>query len=209
MTEAIKCEICGFDAPCVPDPMRCFKNTRARLNVAESENRMLAARADLAERRLVIAVDALRKMASPFRDGERGFEFAKRILARIKQMPGADMVPLQGAVREEREAFARCVRRRSKRRIRIQASGSRGSDTHSHARWEVKLKPCPFCGEPFDGAPEDYLSDDELGDVWMECVNCQARGPATRIGCRDDECEDGLIDINKEAVDMWNKRGAK
>lgn len=59
-------------------------------------------------------------------------------------------------------------------------------------------KPCPFCfGTDLD------INEDEGGDVSVYCEECQAEGPATRVGCRDDE-ED--IDLESEAWELWNNR---
>lgn len=61
--------------------------------------------------------------------------------------------------------------------------------------YDPPIDPCPFCGH----------KGPEIGDaaeVWVECGECQARGPAARVGCRDDEEE---IDLVREAITMWNR----
>lgn len=62
-----------------------------------------------------------------------------------------------------------------------------------------KPLPCPFCG----GVDCDIYEDGET-DVCIMCGDCGAQGPATRIGCRDED--DGDIDLEAEAVELWNKR---
>jgi hypothetical protein len=64
---------------------------------------------------------------------------------------------------------------------------------------KIEPLPCPFCG----GVDYDLLQDGET-DVCVMCDNCQAQGPATRIGCRDED--DGEIDLEFEAIELWNKR---
>lgn len=62
-----------------------------------------------------------------------------------------------------------------------------------------KLMPCPFCGEHAE------IEDDCDGDVYVCCQGCQASGPPTRVGCRDD-CDVSDEQLEQEAVDLWNKR---
>lgn len=65
----------------------------------------------------------------------------------------------------------------------------------------ARLLPCPFCGES-----DSEICDDEHGDVWAQCEMCGAQGPQTRVGCRSD---DQNIDLEAEAIELWNKREAK
>lgn len=60
------------------------------------------------------------------------------------------------------------------------------------------IKPCPFCG-----CEETEIQETEGGDVYVECQDCQAQGPSTRVGCRDDDQE---IDLEKEATELWETR---
>lgn len=65
-----------------------------------------------------------------------------------------------------------------------------------------KLSPCPFCGDR-----DELETDDDGGsnvDVFVRCHGCGAQGPATRVGCRDDD--DGEIDLESEAIELWNQR---
>ena len=61
--------------------------------------------------------------------------------------------------------------------------------------------PCPFCGSR--DAP-DIVEDGY--DVYAKCEGCDAKGPPTRVGCRDED-EDGPIDLEREALEFWNDRG--
>ncbi len=61
--------------------------------------------------------------------------------------------------------------------------------------------PCPFCR--CKDAP-DIVEDGD--DVYAKCEGCDAKGPPTRIGCRDEE-EDGPFDLEREALELWNDRG--
>lgn len=58
-------------------------------------------------------------------------------------------------------------------------------------------KPCPFCGST------DVDLDDCAEDVMVVCDDCQANGPPTCIGCRDEE---ETIHLDFEAWELWNKR---
>jgi hypothetical protein len=63
------------------------------------------------------------------------------------------------------------------------------------------INPCPFCG---DKGPE--LEDDEFPvEYWVKCGCCGARGPEARVGCRDDEDDAGEVDLEFEAITMWNR----
>ena len=65
------------------------------------------------------------------------------------------------------------------------------------------MRPCPFCGQ----TPEDAdveMSEGET-ETWVTCPGCQAQGPINTIGCRDEE-EDGVIDLEAEAIELWNRR---
>ena len=68
------------------------------------------------------------------------------------------------------------------------------------------LLPCPFCG----GGEPELVSDGISApcDVWVQCVDCQAQGPATRVGCRDEEEDEEDIDLEAEAIELWNTRTA-
>jgi hypothetical protein len=57
-------------------------------------------------------------------------------------------------------------------------------------------EPCPFCG-----------CRDAPDIVYAKCEGCDAQGPPTRVGCRDED-EDGPIDLEREALEFWNERGA-
>ncbi len=46
----------------------------------------------------------------------------------------------------------------------------------------------------------------ERSGHWVQCPGCEAQGPCTRIGCREDE-GDGF-DLEAEAAELWNKRAA-
>lgn len=58
--------------------------------------------------------------------------------------------------------------------------------------------PCPFCGSR--DAP-DIVEDGY--DVYAKCDACDAQGPPTRIGCRDEDD----IGLEREALELWNDRG--
>ena len=62
--------------------------------------------------------------------------------------------------------------------------------------------PCPFCGER--ELELDYSRGED--DAFVTCENCFARGPVATLGCRDED-EDGPIDLEKEAVELWNGQG--
>lgn len=56
---------------------------------------------------------------------------------------------------------------------------------------------CPFCG-----SDDCDLFEDGETDICILCGDCQAQGPATRVGCREeDEC-----DLVEEAIALWNGR---
>lgn len=72
-------------------------------------------------------------------------------------------------------------------------------------RWALALRMiegdcCPFCGI---GKPEIMVGG-SAADVYAVCDNCQAQGPPTRVGGRDD---DGTFDLEVEALELWNTRG--
>lgn len=70
-----------------------------------------------------------------------------------------------------------------------------------------ELLSCPFCGNvTFLDVQRDatVVCGDE--DCWVKCETCEACGPRSRFGCRDDEAEDPGIDLEVEARDHWNDR---
>lgn len=76
----------------------------------------------------------------------------------------------------------------------------------------LDIDPCPFCGSKDPEAIHSSTFDlDEADCVWVECERCFARGPVSRVGCRDDEFE-GLSEpqvhgrLEGEAITMWNSR---
>lgn len=59
---------------------------------------------------------------------------------------------------------------------------------------ETKPKPCPFCGS------SRWAVEEDLGIVWTECLECEARGPILeRKGMKG-------IDAGDEAIRLWNRR---
>jgi Lar family restriction alleviation protein len=69
---------------------------------------------------------------------------------------------------------------------------------------QPRLKRCPFCGEQED-LDIAGLGNADPYNVAVVCGSCQAEGPPTRIGCRDED-EDGPFDLEAEAVELWNER---
>lgn len=67
---------------------------------------------------------------------------------------------------------------------------------------EVQLHACPFCGS----VEVSLWHDDDPSEerVFVECEDCQTRGPIARIGCRDEE--EAGIDLETEAARFWNQR---
>ena len=69
------------------------------------------------------------------------------------------------------------------------------------------LKDCPFC-PPDESDPEVVAQDLDYEAYLVQCHSCQCQGPLAFHGCRDPE-EDGPIDLEAEAAEMWNKRGGE
>jgi Lar family restriction alleviation protein len=63
-------------------------------------------------------------------------------------------------------------------------------------------KPCPFCGS----TDLDPSGGDQDAEHWIVCNACGAQGPYATIGCRDPDEEE--VDLESEAVELWNKRVA-
>jgi hypothetical protein len=64
----------------------------------------------------------------------------------------------------------------------------------------MTLRPCPFCG--VSPADHDIVSGET--EAVVRCESCFAEGPLATLGCRGDE--DGDIDLEAEAVELWNQR---
>lgn len=65
---------------------------------------------------------------------------------------------------------------------------------------ETKLNPCPFCGS------EDLCALERADgcEAFVCCEGCCTNGPVASLGCRDPEEE--TVDLDAEAVELWNKR---
>ena len=60
----------------------------------------------------------------------------------------------------------------------------------------TKLRPCPFCGQEFNGITGVYLvninDSSPLSGCYVECDECQSQGPWFPYGCE------------QQAIKGWN-----
>lgn len=64
----------------------------------------------------------------------------------------------------------------------------------------LKINPCPFCG----GTNCEVSAENCWTDHHVECEDCLCQGPSATLGCRDPE--EDTIDLEAEAIQMWNDR---
>lgn len=64
------------------------------------------------------------------------------------------------------------------------------------SEWEIKLKPCPFCGGKAHIEEKVTLGGSSI--VWVECESCGARLPDIYV--KSSYC------ANDKAAEAWNRR---
>jgi hypothetical protein len=102
---------------------------------------------------------------------------------------------MEALEREEQRRHAEAAELKS---LRISDAQLKARVAELETELRVSAEPdCPFCG-----SQACEVTELDETDVAVVCCDCQAQGPATRVGCRDDEA----IDLEAEAIGLWNER---
>jgi Lar family restriction alleviation protein len=66
-----------------------------------------------------------------------------------------------------------------------------------------KIKPCPFCG---GDAELSSFQAPRIMEAYVRCTHCASTGSVySSLITRDEQFVDTLKDLEKQAIDFWNK----